>query len=236
MFHPRGPSLLDLSRQALSSTRAGYDQIAPKFDHTPFRTPDVLLEQVVAHLAKGPPSSRVLDLCCGTGAAMGHLRPVCDELVGLDFSPGMLAEAQRRVKPMAGRATLSFVEGDARAIPWRDHFDVVTCFGAFGHFVEPEQPAFLNGIRRALRPGGRFVFITGARPGPATRAFWMASGFNAVMWVRNRLLRPEFIMYYKTFLLPECLDRLCAAGFSVQTQPLSWEARPSAVIVEATRP
>jgi hypothetical protein len=26
--------------QALSSVEGGYDRLAPKFDHTPFRTPD----------------------------------------------------------------------------------------------------------------------------------------------------------------------------------------------------
>ena len=35
-----GPTLLDLAQQAWSSTDHGYDLLAPRFDHTPFRTPD----------------------------------------------------------------------------------------------------------------------------------------------------------------------------------------------------
>jgi hypothetical protein len=33
----------ELARQALSSVEGGYDLLAPKFDHTPFRTPDGVL-------------------------------------------------------------------------------------------------------------------------------------------------------------------------------------------------
>ena len=43
MFDPEGPTLFELARQALSSTEHGYDLLAPKFDVTPFRTPDAIL-------------------------------------------------------------------------------------------------------------------------------------------------------------------------------------------------
>ena len=44
MYHPKGPTILELMRQALASTERGYDLIAPKFDHTPFRTPEPVLD------------------------------------------------------------------------------------------------------------------------------------------------------------------------------------------------
>ena len=40
MFHAKGPTFWELAVQALSSTEHGYDLLAPKFDYTPFRTPD----------------------------------------------------------------------------------------------------------------------------------------------------------------------------------------------------
>ena len=43
MFSSQGPSLPELAVQALSSVESGYDLLAPKFDHTPFRTPDGVL-------------------------------------------------------------------------------------------------------------------------------------------------------------------------------------------------
>ena len=55
MFHPQGPTFFELASQALSSTRQGYDLLAPKFDFTPFRTPDLILE-CVAPLISQPES------------------------------------------------------------------------------------------------------------------------------------------------------------------------------------
>src|SRR5215471_16468440 len=85
MFHPQGPSFWELTVQALSSTERGYDLLAPKFDFTPFRTPQPILDTVAGELAG--PFSAGLDLCCGTGAGMEMLRPLCRErVVGIDFS------------------------------------------------------------------------------------------------------------------------------------------------------
>ena len=75
MFHANGPSFFELAVQALSSTERGYDLLAPKFDYTPFRTPDVILDKVAQHLAPLGPFGSGLDVCCGTGAAMRMLRP-----------------------------------------------------------------------------------------------------------------------------------------------------------------
>ena len=68
MFHPQGPTFGELARQALSSTERGYDLLAPKFDYTPFRTPDSLLELVAPLIGNEKPIDSALDLCCGTGA------------------------------------------------------------------------------------------------------------------------------------------------------------------------
>src|SRR5476651_1046870 len=97
MFHPNGPTFWELAVQAISSTERGYDLLAPKFDYTPFRTPDEILARVGEHLASLGSLESGLDVCCGTGAAMRMLRPLCREkVVGLDVSAGMLAEARRR--------------------------------------------------------------------------------------------------------------------------------------------
>ena len=76
MFHPNGPTFWELAVQALSSTERGYDLLAPKFDYTPFRTPDAILDLVADHLRTLGPFDSGLDVCCGTGAAMRMLRPL----------------------------------------------------------------------------------------------------------------------------------------------------------------
>ncbi len=77
MFSPRGPSLRELAVQALSSVEGGYDLLAPKFDHTPFRTPDEVLDATTDALRPLGPFDRGLDVCCGTGAGMRVLTSLC---------------------------------------------------------------------------------------------------------------------------------------------------------------
>ncbi len=216
MFHRDGPTLRELVEQALSSTERGYDLLAPKFDRTPFRTPDEVLREIPRYLG-GPASvERALDVCCGTGAAMRFLRPLCrDMVVGVDVSRGMMAEARRRLADAEGTAKLEFVRADALRMPFDEAFDVATCFGAFGHILEDDEPHLVVSVARALRPGGRFVFVTSEMPPVSSPALWLARGFNAAMRVRNALIKPEFVMYYLTFLLPRCRRLLESQGFDV---------------------
>lgn len=217
MFGSQGPTLIELARQALSSTERGYDLLAPKFDHTPFRTPDVVVDAVGRQLAAGPPPRLGLDLCCGTGAGAKMLRRLCSELVvGLDISSGMLDVGRRRLDG----AEVRWVRADAMAPPFGPVFDVVVCLGALGHVVAADQPRFIAEVARVLRPGGRFVFVTSYPPGPASAEFWLAHGFNAAMRVRNAMISPPFVMYYLTFLLPDVRRQLEEAGFAVEEAPL----------------
>jgi ubiquinone/menaquinone biosynthesis C-methylase UbiE len=222
VYHPEGPTFLELMRQALVSTERGYDLIAPKFDRTPFRTPDPVLDAMMRAIADDTSPVRVraaLDVCCGTGAAMTHLRAICKErVVGLDFSQGMLDEARRRVTAAPGDAAVELVRGDALELPFESEFDVATCVGAFGHILPEDEDRFVAGIARALRPGGRFVFATAEMPPVSSASWWVSRGFNAVMRVRNAVLRPQFIMYYLTFLWPGVRARLERNGFRVEAR------------------
>jgi ubiquinone/menaquinone biosynthesis C-methylase UbiE len=216
MFHRDGPSLAELARQALSSTERGYDLLAPKFDFTPFRTPDAVVVPMAEALGR---ANHALDLCCGTGAGLLALAPRARSITGIDFSAGMLAEARRRV----GRKAM-LVRGDARALPFGSVFDLVICVGALGHFVGADQDAFLANIARVLVPGGRFAFVTGGPISPLHPGWWIARGFNAVMHVRNAILKPEFVMFYLTFMLPGVIPQLEKHGFSVKVEPAAFPA------------
>ncbi|MEZ4238262.1 MAG: class I SAM-dependent methyltransferase [Myxococcota bacterium] len=190
--------------------------------------------------AEGPKIEKVLDICCGTGAALRRWAHLYDEGVGVDFSEGMLDQARQFVPP-AG-TTLRFHQTDvlrwtpAEVDGWGGPFDVVTSFGAFGHFEPDDQPSLLALVRHVLKPGGRFVFVTGPAPRASSPVFWAAHGFNAVMRVRNAVMRPPFIMYYLTFSLPEALERCRVAGLEPTVTPLGWAPRPDLVLVQATRP
>ena len=221
MFHPQGPSFGELARQALSSTRRGYDLLAPKFDHTPFRTPDALLARVAPLLGERGSVGRAVDLCCGTGAGLRMLAPlVRDLLVGADFSLGMLAEARRRLGTLPGPARLRLVQHDVLTPALAGSFDLATIFGALGHFPPAVQPALLDSARELLAPGGRLAFVLAPLPQPWSPLLWLAAGFDAAIWLRNRLWRPPFVMYYLAWPLGRTLRRLATAGFAVEARRL----------------
>jgi ubiquinone/menaquinone biosynthesis C-methylase UbiE len=216
VFSPQGPSLRELCVQALSSVERGYDLLAPKFDHTPFRTPEGILGATVHALSELGPFGRGLDVCCGTGAGMLVLRPLCQgRITGVDFSAGMLAQA-RSAHPDA-----TWVRADARALPFAEDFDLAVTFGALGHFLPTERPALFEGVYRALRPGGLFAFPIGAPPPLASVSYWAMLGFDLAMRFRNAAWRPPFVMYYRTSPLLAVRDDLTAAGFTVRAVVLT---------------
>ncbi|GGU66035.1 class I SAM-dependent methyltransferase [Streptomyces daghestanicus] len=237
MSRPEAPTPRELAVQALSSVERGYDLLAPKFDRTPYRTPDRVLDAVASALAPLGPFDAGLDLCCGTGAGLDVLTRLCQgSVTGVDFSAGMLARARRAAGP-----AVSLVRADARALPFTAAFDLVVSFGAFGHFLPRELPGLFAGVYTVLRPGGRFAFPLAAPPRPGSRAYWALLGFDAAMRVRNALWRPPFVMYYRTFRLAAVRRALAGAGFAVELSPLPEFGRrpdgaPRARLVTARRP
>jgi SAM-dependent methyltransferase len=216
MFSPHGPSLRELTVQALSSVEGGYDLLAPKFDYTPFRTPDEVLHATADALRPLGPFDRGLDVCCGTGAGLPVLRSLGGgRATGVDFSAGMLAMA-RVAHPEA-----RLVRADARALPFAEAFDLAVSFGALGHFLPAERPGLFDGVHRALRPGGVFAFPVGPAPPVTSARYWSLRGFDLAMRARNAVRRPPFVMYYLSCPLPALRRELAAAGFTVTTVPLT---------------
>ena len=225
MFHPQGPTFFELMRQALSSTEKGYDLLAPKFDYTPFRTPDLIFNAFNRLIKEYGPFDSVLDICCGTGAAMEALMPYCRRrMVGLDISRQMLKQAEKNLRPTIGRParepTIEFVRGQALEMPFKNKFDLVVSFSSFGHILLKDQSRFIGEIHQSLRTGGRFAFVTSEMPSMVSTSYWVARGFNGAMHIRNLLIHPPFVMYYLTFLWPAIEPKLKKAGFDIVQQEL----------------
>jgi ubiquinone/menaquinone biosynthesis C-methylase UbiE len=216
VMSPPGPTLRELSIQALSSVEHGYDLLAPKFDHTPFRTPESILEATVQAMSGLGPFGNGLDVCCGTGAGLPVLRSLCrGRITGVDFSAGMLARAR------GAHPDSTLVRADVRALPFGEGFDLAVTFGALGHFLPAERPALFAGVHRTLRPGGIFAFPIWAPPPVTSIPYWVMLGFDMAMRIRNAVWRPPFVMYYRTTGFRAVRDDLTTAGFTVETTPLT---------------
>ncbi len=231
MFHPEGPSLRELIRQALSSTKEGYDQLAPKFDHTPFATSPEVVDAVMTALLKengGKKFDATMDLCTGTGAGVAGLIGITDGVIyGVDWSEPMIEEARKkfpqRVNGASGRPYLYFYCRDIFNFHLPPMFDLITCFGALGHIEKHQRRDFINQTHATLKmSGGMFAFTTAERPKWYDVRAWPYFAFDAIMRVRNYFIKPEFVMYYLNgFLLPEVLELFPAEKWaSVKVVPL----------------
>jgi demethylmenaquinone methyltransferase / 2-methoxy-6-polyprenyl-1,4-benzoquinol methylase len=114
--------------------------------------------QRAADLAALRPGDRALDVATGTGdLAIELARRVGPdgEVVGSDFSEGMLERARRKG---AGAANVRFEQANALALPYDDgEFAAATVgFGA-RNFSDLEQG--LREMARVVRPGGRVVVL-----------------------------------------------------------------------------
>ncbi len=151
-------------RAPAAYVKALFDRYAARFDadlegRLAYRTPGLLAALLRAAGVEPDGSRRVLDLGCGTGLSGVALKPFARRLVGLDLSPGMLAEARRR--------GLYDALEEADLLDWLPHqrggFELVAAADVLNYLGEL-GPAF-RAIAGALAPGGLAAFSLEAGDG-----------------------------------------------------------------------
>jgi demethylmenaquinone methyltransferase/2-methoxy-6-polyprenyl-1,4-benzoquinol methylase len=137
------------------SVRAMFDRIAGVYDvmntvmtaglHHQWRTRAV-------DLARVGPGTRALDVATGTGDLAIELASRGGDVVGSDFSEGMLDRARAKAPG------LTWEQADALALPYEDDvFDAATV--GFGARNFSDLPRGLSEMARVVRPGGRVVIL-----------------------------------------------------------------------------
>ena len=117
--------------------------------------------EFIARALELPEGARVFDLCCGWGRHTVRLAQRGYRVTGLDLSRYHLRLAKAEAK-RAG-VEVSLLHGDMREIPRSaGRFDaVINMFTSFGYFDdEADNQRVLDGVARALKPGGRFLIDT----------------------------------------------------------------------------
>ena len=116
--------------------------------------PDGLLELIRSF---GPRS--IVEFACGTGTVAVGLALGGFEVVGVDYSPGMLRAARRKAREQQAR--LRIVQADISNINLKRRFDLLLCLGnTIPHFAtEAQLRRLLSNCRRHLKPdGGTLIF------------------------------------------------------------------------------
>jgi SAM-dependent methyltransferase len=102
--------------------------------------------------------TRMLDIACGEGSFAAAMARGGLDVTGLDQSDQMLAFAQERAQ--LERLDIDWVRSDLRSLPFTPHFDLVTCwFDSLNYLLEIDHlKQVFEGVYRALKPGGLFIF------------------------------------------------------------------------------
>lgn len=107
-----------------------------------------------------PESVVLLDVGCGTGAALRHAsRKVTDgQLIGIDPVPRMIEIARERIKDHPGEHLIEFRVGPAEDLPAEaKSADIVLAFDSYDHWQDTERG--LQEVRRVLRSDGKLVLV-----------------------------------------------------------------------------
>jgi len=143
-----------------------YDRAAPRYDR--IKNADPLddrryLARPLLLALDGVREPRILDVATGTGRLPVALRAeegFAGQVIGLDSSTGMLAQAHRKLE--GGPANRALVRADAGCLPFAEAtFDAVTCLEALEFTRRPNET--LREMARVLKPGG--VLLTSCRVG-----------------------------------------------------------------------
>jgi trans-aconitate methyltransferase len=112
-----------------------------------------LLAESLVEALNPRPGERILDLGCGDGFLTRRIADSGATVIGVDSSAQMVAAAKEH-----GADARCF---SAESLPFDQEFDAVFSNAAL-HWMS-DQDAVLRGVRRALKPGGRFVAECGGQ-------------------------------------------------------------------------
>jgi demethylmenaquinone methyltransferase / 2-methoxy-6-polyprenyl-1,4-benzoquinol methylase len=185
----------DAGRLEAEQVRSMFDRIAKVYD--PLNTAMTAglhhrWRERAADLARVGPGSRVLDVATGTGdMAIELARRVAPagEVVGSDFSEGMLALAREKAAKRAAAGDLvqpRFEWADALELPYPEgSFDAATV--GFGARNFSDLPRGLAEMVRVVRPGGRVVILEFTTPSRLPLSLFYRLWFDRIVPLLGRV-------------------------------------------------
>jgi len=199
-----------------------YDILGEHYDQSFQREIDLAENEAVFDLFRQKTGSLtgrdILDLGCGTGLFLEHVKVSPRHYTGVDISKTMLRQAKMKFP------RFRFLQADMKRLRFQpESFDIaVSFFGSFSYCRRPYRA--VSEIRRVLRPGGK-VFLMAFGPGYAAEKpdFTEMGGYQVqkLCW-RNR----PFRLLFSGFRITECF------GFSWLPNRLDWSRKALARLLK----
>jgi ubiquinone/menaquinone biosynthesis C-methylase UbiE len=111
-----------------------------------------VINRISAAVLRNGRMIKILDVGCGPGILTVALAPLVDEVVALDLTPEMIAQAKKR-SDWLGLKNVRFEVGQAEELPFTDgYFDVVVTRLMLHHLLSPTSA--IEEMARVTRKGG----------------------------------------------------------------------------------
>jgi ubiquinone/menaquinone biosynthesis C-methylase UbiE len=143
------------------------------------------------------PSTRVLDVACGTGNTTIPAARAGASVTGVDIAPNLLARAQQRAA--TENLNVDFREGDAEELTFGDEeFDVV--MSMFGAMFAPRPERVAAELLRVCKPGGVIAMANWTAEGFVGKSFQLTAQLappppgvpTPVLWGNEQVVRQRF--------------------------------------------
>ncbi|WP_414528165.1 bifunctional demethylmenaquinone methyltransferase/2-methoxy-6-polyprenyl-1,4-benzoquinol methylase UbiE [Nodularia chucula] len=176
-----------------------FDRIAPVYDDLNnwlSLGQHRIWKEMTVKWSAAKPGDTCLDLCCGSGDLAFRLARYVEsggQVYGVDFSPNLLATAEKRCQNQYPQPSISWIEADALNLPFDDHYFHAATMG-YGLRNVTDIPRSLQELHRVLKPGAKAAILDFHRPrNQQIRAFQQLYLDNIVVPIAQRMgLKEEY--------------------------------------------
>lgn len=174
----------------------------------------------LVELAQPQPDWRMLDVATGTGHTAFAFAPYVAEIIGIDLTPRMLAEAEK-LAARQGITNVRFVEADIHELPFDDEtfddgqFDLVACRRGAHHFSDIQEA--LAEMVRMLKPGGLLLIDDRSVP----EDDFVDSVMNRLDWLHDESHVREYRPSQWQAMLEQAGCQVLALETYIRHRPLS---------------
>ena len=159
------------------------------------------------------PCKQILELACGTGTWTHVLLTLGQEITALDAAPEMLQIARQKL----GDAAVRYEQANLFHWEPRQVYDLVFCADWVSHVPPAQLDAFLEQVRRAVRPHGHLVIVDQYAPTAEDQRLATGELYATRPLHDGRRFTIVKVFYDLTLLQ----DKLRYLGFTVAVHPLS---------------
>ena len=142
----------------------------PSLDASQVTHPDIWQQWLEIETIKTlvSPRDRVIDIGCGAGYTTKQIAPLVAEILGLDYSAGMIKRAQTDQQGVPPNTRFEVADVLSLSSDQFGVFDIALTVRCLINLPDwATQQYALRNIARLVRPGGLYIFIEGRRDGRA---------------------------------------------------------------------